>query len=172
MKSFKNRAPDDDGTLGPTSWRIRALKESDLEAAMAIERVSFPSPWSKAAFRQELNNPYSHCWVALEPNVHASERLAGYICCWMITDEVQIMNLAIRPVYRRHGVARRLLEFALADAMERGARRAILEVRPSNAAALSLYQSMQFREAGRRPRYYKDTGEDAIIMLRRLVPDP
>jgi ribosomal-protein-alanine N-acetyltransferase len=171
MKSYKNRAPDPCGVIEVGLLRVRALLESDLGAVLAIEQASFPSPWSKTFFLRELSNPLSHCWVAVEPEIATPTGLAGYLCFWVVRDEMQIMNLATHPAWRRRGVARGLLSLSLGYAVKRGATRAVLEVRPSNHAALGLYRSMQFNKVGGRPGYYGDTGEDAIVMLRKLHPD-
>ena len=88
----------------------------------------------------------------------------AYIIYWVVADEMHILNLAVHPQYRRRGLARRLLSLAMTQARELGAQVAWLEVRPSNDPALSLYHSFGFQEVGRRPRYYEDTQEDALLL--------
>jgi ribosomal-protein-alanine N-acetyltransferase len=170
MKSCKNQAPPRDKGSEGHGWKIRALQESDLETVLAIERMSFPSPWTKMLFQQEINNPVSHFWVVEKPGVPRSIGPIGYLCFWMLRDEVQIMNLAIHPRYRRGGIARWLLDRAFKYAKQRGLSRVVLEVRKSNLAAMNLYRSMQFQRVGTRPGYYRDTGEDAFVMMRKLKP--
>jgi ribosomal-protein-alanine N-acetyltransferase len=147
----------------------------DLDAVLAIERASFRSPWSRRLFEQELSNPLSRGWVALGPcpsglsgKLGPQGDLLAYVCVWVVHEEMHIMNLATHPSCRRQGVARALLGRVLAHAREAGVGRILLEVRPSNAAAQSLYSSLDFRVVGTRPGYYQDTGEDALIMIKEL----
>ncbi|OGK83461.1 MAG: ribosomal-protein-alanine N-acetyltransferase [Candidatus Rokubacteria bacterium GWC2_70_24] len=132
----------------------------DLDDVLAIERVSFKTPWSRAAFRYELaQNRVARCMVA-----RAGARLCGYLCLWEIGHEIHITNLAVHPEWRRRGIARALLESILADGRARGVLLAFLEVRPTNVEALGLYGSLGFRIIGERKGYYFDTGEDALVM--------
>jgi len=87
----------------------------------------------------------------------------GYIIYWVVAGEMHLLNLAVHPTHRRRGIARALLTAALEEARSQGADVVWLEVRPSNAAALALYQSFGFEEIGVRPGYYSDNGEDALL---------
>lgn len=132
----------------------------DLDEVLAVERASFATPWSRAAFRYEITqNRVARCAV-----VRGGGRLAGYLCLWEIGHEIHITNLAVHPEWRRQGVARALLDAALSEGRVRGVELAFLEVRPTNVEALSLYESLGFRVIGRRKGYYFDTGEDALVM--------
>lgn len=137
----------------------------DLEDVLAIERVSFHTPWSRAAFRYELTeNRVARCIVA-----RIGDRVGGYLCLWEVGHEIHITNLAVHPTFRRQGIGRRLLEPTLEAARRRGVSLALLEVRPTNAEAIGLYESLGFRVIGRRKGYYFDTGEDALVMESALV---
>ena len=139
---------------------IRRMTLDDLEQVVEIDRVSFSLPWPERSFRFELtDNPAARCWVA-----EMDGRVIGMLVLWMIVDEAHIATLATKPEFRRQGVAKQLLTQALTSALEEGARSAFLEVRESNAAAQSMYRKYGFVETGRRPRYYKDNDEDAILM--------
>jgi ribosomal-protein-alanine N-acetyltransferase len=142
---------------------IRWAALADVAAIWAIEKLSFPTPWSRWSFLTELAHHKSHTLVA-GPFPPAPWQTWGYLIFWVVLDEMHILNLAVAPEKRRGGVARRLLAAGLAQARELGAALAWLEVRPSNAAARSLYASFGFKEVGRRPRYYEDTQEDAILL--------
>jgi len=131
---------------------------------LEIERASFPSPWSLNAFRDEINRPVSHLWALI-----SDEEFAGYICFWVVEDEIRLMNLATHPEKRRKGLGCYLLTRMIKEGISKGVRRVWLEVRPSNAMARTLYLKMGFKEAGRRPLYYRDTNEDAIIMALSLL---
>lgn len=136
---------------------IRRLAYSDLPSVIGIERRSFGTPWSLAMFVLELSKPSGVCLAA-----HLDGRLVGYLVCSRYEAVWHLMNVAVDPEHRRDGVATRLIEEMLEQTGE-GARHT-LEVRVSNASAIQMYERFGFRHAGRRPRYYNDNGEDALIM--------
>jgi ribosomal-protein-alanine N-acetyltransferase len=140
------------------------MRAEDLDEVLAIERASFTMPWSRGAFLYEIQqNRVARCRVMREGG-----RIVGYVCVWEIADEIHVTNLAVHPTHRRQGLARTLLGGLLADAQARDIRLVVLEVRPSNREAITLYESFGFRVTGRRRGYYYDTGEDALIMEARL----
>jgi [ribosomal protein S18]-alanine N-acetyltransferase len=146
---------------------IRPMVFDDLSQVLQIDRVSFPIPWPERSYRFELQeNPASHLLVA-ELDQGPPGGVVGYIGLWLIVDEAHISTLAVDPKYRRMGIGQALLVAGLTAAARRGAELASLEVRASNAAALQLYRKFGFRRVGRRPRYYRDNGEDALLMIRR-----
>lgn len=100
------------------------------------------------------------------------QTVIGLGCLWAILEEAHITLLAIHPNYRRLGLGQLLLSALLQNAKQRQLEWATLEVRASNQVALSLYQKLDFQEVGRRRRYYKDTGEDALILWRSGLQDP
>ena len=132
----------------------------DVPEVLAIERRSFATPWTEENFRHEVEaNP-----VALNRVLRADGAVAGYVSAYLIAGELQINDIAVAPEMRRRGFGRRLLDDVLAIAQERAAVVATLEVRPSNAAARALYAARGFVEAGRRPGYYPESGEDALLL--------
>ncbi len=141
------------------SITIRSLGYSDLPQVIAIERRAFPTPWSLGMFVLELSKPSGICLAAV-----GDGHLAGYLICARYADVWHLMNIAVDPPSRRQGVATALLE----QMVQRAGHEAsyTLEVRPSNATAISLYERFGFRSSGTRRRYYHDTGEDAVIMWR------
>ncbi len=143
---------------------IREAGLTDLKSVFAIEKESFPTPWSRWTFLAELNQSLGHILVA-GPSPPLPWELWGYIVFWLVADEMHLLNLAVHPEKRRRGVARFLLQEALRRSRTLGAKAAWLEVRPSNIPALALYASFGFREVGRRPGYYQDTREDAILLV-------
>jgi ribosomal-protein-alanine N-acetyltransferase len=149
---------------------VEPMRLEDLEEVLAIERLSFSNPWSRHAFLYELrDNRAAQLWVARPAGAAAACRVAGYLCVWVIGDEVHVTNLAVRPEHRRQGIARRLLGTVLALYAGRGATRVALEVRPTNREARRLYESFGFRQVGRRKGYYFDTGEDALLLEADLA---
>jgi [ribosomal protein S18]-alanine N-acetyltransferase len=141
---------------------IRRAGLTDVRSLWEIEKVSFPSPWSLWCFLAEYANSKSTILVA-GPLPPEPWETWGYIIYWILADEMHLLNLAVHPAQRRRGIARFLLTAALDKARAQGAAVVWLEVRPSNAAALSLYHSFGFKEIGIRPGYYTDNGEDALI---------
>jgi ribosomal-protein-alanine N-acetyltransferase len=146
---------------------IRPLGYADLPQVIAIERRAFPTPWSLAMFVLELSKPSSICLAAVEPHRVRPGKLLGYVICSRYADVWHVMNIAVDPPRRRRGIGTALLEGVIERA---GVSQSYtLEVRPSNPGAIALYERLGFRTAGTRPRYYRDTGEDAVIMWR--TPD-
>jgi [ribosomal protein S18]-alanine N-acetyltransferase len=137
--------------------RVRRLAYSDLPAVIAIERRSFPIPWSLAMFVLELSKPSGICLAAI-----AADELLGYLVCSRYDQVWHLMNVAVAPEQRRLGVASRLLGRLFEEG--RGQLPFTLEVRVSNRQAIAMYERFGFRSAGVRPRYYHDNGEDALIM--------
>lgn len=130
---------------------------------LEIERNSFPSPWSLNSFSTEIDLSISHFWATLIDAV-----IEGYICFWIFANETHLMNLAVHPEWRGKGLGERLLCKMIEVGISEGAKRAWLEVRPSNLVARSLYEKAGFKKVGFRPRYYRETNEDAIIMSLSL----
>ncbi|MBI4638400.1 MAG: ribosomal protein S18-alanine N-acetyltransferase [Candidatus Rokubacteria bacterium] len=142
------------------------MRPEDLDEVVAIERVSFSMPWSRGAFLYEIQqNRVARCWVSRD-----GPRVIGYICVWEIGHELHITNIAVHPVWRRRGIGKALLGAVLDDAQGRAVRLVVLEVRPSNEGARTLYETFGFRVIGRRRGYYYDTGEDALVMEATLGP--
>jgi ribosomal-protein-alanine N-acetyltransferase len=140
--------------------RIRRLGYGDLPAVIAIERRAFPAPWSLAMFVLELSKPTSVCLGAVQDG-----ELIGYLICSRYHTVWHVMNIAVDRDRRRLGVATALIEHLFGETAE-GSPRYTLEVRVSNAEAISMYESFGFRSAGVRRRYYHDNNEDALIMWR------
>ena len=136
---------------------IRRLTYGDLPSVLAIERRSFRAPWSLAMFVLELSKPSGICLAAED-----RDGLVGFLVCSRYADVWHLMNVAVDEPRRRAGIASRMVE-TLLDEAGHGARYT-LEVRISNAGAISMYERLGFRPAGRRLRYYHDNGEDALIM--------
>lgn len=135
----------------------------DLEAVLAVETACFTNPWTRETLTWELE----HSDVARVYVLRVGEDpLVAFCSCWLIFDELHIHTLAVHPENRRQGHARALLDFVVRDAASQGARSATLEVRDSNVAALRLYERAGFAVKGRRPLYYENPVEDALILWR------
>jgi len=147
---------------------IEPMRVADIDMVLEIERRSFPTPWSRAAFVSELlDNDRAHYLVARTATQNGP-LVVGYIGLWLIAGEGHITNVAVHPDYRQRGIGRRLLEAAADLCRLRSARRMTLEVRVSNLVAQRLYRDLGFVSAGIRRGYYRDNNEDAIIMWKDL----
>lgn len=144
---------------------FRDLSRTDLPEVMAIENVSFPTPWTEAMILREFEAPHSiHRLAEREGHV------AGYMISWLTPPEAMIMSVAVHPELRRQGIGWALLADSFRVFRSAGIETVWLEVRLRNLAGQSLYQRFGFREAYRRRGYYQDTGEDAIVMVKKVPP--
>ena len=142
--------------------KLRSLTTDDLNAILELDQACFGGLWTMEGYQRELDSPNSELLGLLSPL--SSNKLVGMGCFWAILDEAHITILGVHPQYHRQGFGQALLYALLKTACDRGLERATLEVRASNVAAISLYQKFGFKTAGRRRRYYKDNGEDALIL--------
>lgn len=138
---------------------------SDLDGVMAIEEVSFPTPWSRRMFLEDFSREFSDTLVA----AGADDEVLGYAVCWTIAGESHLLNIAVHSARRGKGIGRALLSECIRRAARAGASVIFLEVRAGNEAAQRLYRSMGFVFRGIRKGYYTDTGgEDAVILDREV----
>jgi [ribosomal protein S18]-alanine N-acetyltransferase len=142
------------------NMEIRRMTVEDLPSVVELDSLSFSLPWPERSFRFELiENPASRCWV-----VEQDGKIVGMLVAWMLVDEAHIATIATHPDFRRRGIARNLLTYALRYMSKEGAVSSLLEVRESNIAAQEMYCKFGYEAVGRRRHYYKDTDEDAILM--------
>jgi [ribosomal protein S18]-alanine N-acetyltransferase len=148
-----------EGTVGdPLAIAVRKMQSADAADVPAIlKECSEAAQWSKESLGESLLS--STAWIA-----EYNGRVAGFLVGRAVADEFEILNMAVSPKHRRLGIAGRLVDEALCWSRTAGARRAYLEVRASNAAAISLYLGHGFTECGRRARYYLSPSEDAILL--------
>jgi ribosomal-protein-alanine N-acetyltransferase len=149
-----------------TAVDIRTLMLTHLSAIEEIERSSYTTPWSRSMFAGELAKPASVCLGAFE-----GEDLVGYLIISRYVDAWHVMNIAVRPEFRRRGIATALLERLFELTSDGSKRGYTLEVRVSNLGAIKLYERLGFSARGTRRGYYTDNREDALIMWRDAEPD-
>lgn len=143
--------------------QVRKAGPEDVGEILEIERLSFPTCWMQDFLRKEFHRPITRLWLAYLPGAPG---VAGYLSALRVLDELHLLQIATHPDYRRKGVASALLEHAQRN--EDGLKSILLEVRESNEEAKSFYRKMGFTLAGRRKRYYSDTGEDALLFNKEL----
>lgn len=152
------------------------LGPGDVSTVVALEQACFSMPWSEEQFRAAFHQPSFAAFGLRQAQAGAaraqqgmqSGALLGYISLYHALDELEILNIAVAPHSRRQGKGRKLLTLALQVARKMGIERAVLEVRVHNIPALRLYEGLGFACVGRRPKYYADTGEDALIYALSL----
>jgi len=151
------------------------MTEHDLLEVVEIEELSGISVWGWDAYHKELQSPQEVIMLVARPDQSIENQasfIAGFIVSRMVAGELHINNVAVRPEFRRRGIAAHLLAAVLAEGRRNGARVAFLEVRAANAAAQLLYRSRGFQVTGRRRRYYNHPVEDALLMSLLLEPWP
>ncbi|HMB57974.1 MAG TPA: ribosomal protein S18-alanine N-acetyltransferase [Arenimonas sp.] len=145
--------------------QIRPMRQADIEAVVAIEQRAYPFPWTAGIFRDCLRIGHQ-CWV-----FEARTGLIGYGVLSCAANEAHVLNICVAPEHQGHGHGRRILRRLIDLARWHMADRVFLEVRPSNPAAIALYNDEGFNEIGRRPNYYPASKgrEDALVMAMELL---
>ena len=140
-----------------------------LAEVLEIERLCFHDPWPASAFHAELGHAWSF-FYAIGPAGQGGRpaRLEGYIVAWLLPGDMHLLKMGVLPERRRRGLARRLLDAALARFAVAGGGSASLEVRPSNPTAQAFYQRMGFVQVGVRKKYYQRDREDALVLIRKI----
>lgn len=144
---------------GLNTVMLREMTEDDLAGVLRVEADCFEAPWTSGMFLGELRNPLSWHRLAVAENGES----VGFIVARFYGEVWHIMDLAVRPCSRGAGVGGRLLDELLGHTPRDVP--VLLEVREGNAGAIALYRSRGFRDSGRRPHYYADTGEAALLMV-------
>jgi len=145
---------------------IVEMKKTHLKMVLQIENESFPIPWSMEAFDYDLSqNDLAHYWV-----VRLKDRVIGYSGIWLVGNIAHITTICITGKYRGKGLGKWLLLKTMETAENLGAMRFTLEVRETNTEAIRLYESVGYRVVGRRRNYYREIGEDALVMWTGKPP--
>lgn len=149
----------------PEKYEFFRLTVQDVDAVVPLEQACFSLPWSTEQFFAAFEQGHFAAFGLRD----GQGALLGYVSFYHALDELEILNIAVAPHCRRQGKGRELLALALQVAKKMGIERAVLEVRVHNGPALRLYEGLGFACVGRRPKYYADTGEDALIYARTLT---
>lgn len=147
-------------------YTLVPMDRSHLAEVAELERLCFAVPWTEEMLAEELYNPTASFLVAEGPE----GEVFGYAGLHVVLDEGYIDNVAVRPSCRKQGIADRLLDTFCRFGQAHLAF-LTLEVRPSNTAAVALYEKHGFQEAGRRKGYYEDPKEDALLLTRTFGQD-
>ena len=141
--------------------KIIKMEECHVIQVAELEKLCFSDPWSEKSVASELNNQLSLWLVALD-----GDRVAGYVGSQTVLDETDMMNIAVHPDFRRQGVAEELVDALVLELRGMKSRCLTLEVRDSNLPALNLYNKLGFLQIGKRPNYYRNPKEDALILRK------
>ena len=140
---------------------LQVMTDAHVAQVAELEKLCFSDPWSENSVASELKNPLSLWLVALD-----DATVAGYVGSQSVLDEADMMNIAVHPDYRRQGIARQLVTELVAALAKKGVHSLALEVRASNAPAIALYEQLGIQQVGRRPNYYRNPKEDALILRK------
>ena len=141
--------------------RFLEMKAVHVPQVAALEKLCFADPWSENSVASELKNDLALWLVAMN-----DDTVVGYIGSQTVAGETDVMNIAVHPDWRRRGIAQSLIECLVVELKNRGSEALMLEVRASNAPAIALYEKLEFRQVGRRPNYYRNPKEDALILRK------
>lgn len=143
---------------------IRKMNLGDVSAIAELEKLCFSDPWSENSIASEVDNRLSYWLVAEVDGI-----VAGYVGSQTVLDAADMMNLAVSPDHRRKGIGQALVNALVEHLRQNKVIALLLEVRVSNTPAIALYESLGFEQVGRRPKYYHNPREDALIMRKELV---
>ena len=143
---------------------IVLMDESHVPQVAQLEKLCFSDPWSEKSIAGELENKLALWLVAVEDGV-----VAGYVGSQTVLGWTDMMNIAVHPDYRCRGIAEALVTELMGQLREKNCECLTLEVRASNEPAKALYQKMGFVQVGRRPNYYRNPKEDALILRMEFV---
>ncbi len=141
---------------------------NDLGPVLAIEQRLFQWPWGRLSFEGELACRNGHNYIVKSSIDGVGEQVAAYAFFRLVADEVHLLKIAVTPAWRRKGIATHLLQHCFAITAAQGATSVHLEVRPSNLPAIKLYLKLGFEVIGKRHKYYADSKEDALLMMKNL----
>ena len=148
-------------------WSITPFDEQHLDAVLSIEKASFKNPWQRNAFVGELVCDESMSYVVKCPPQQGGQVIA-YVCLRRTGSDMHLLKVAVEQSWRERGIAAELLDGCFRMAVKEGVRVVHLEMRPANTAAQALYKKLGFNIIGKRPKYYTDTGEDALALVKKL----
>lgn len=137
------------------------MQRQHVPQVAALERECFSDPWSEQSLAEELDNPLS-LWLVCQ----VDGEVCGYVGSQTVLGETDMMNVAVLPRARRQGIAQQLILELVVRLKQQGSHCLSLEVRPSNAPAVALYQGLGFSQVGRRPNYYRHPKEDGLILRK------
>lgn len=148
------------------TYIVRDMARDDIKRIAELEKICFRSPWSENSLRAELKNKVAHYRV-----IECCNAVIAYAGMWVLFEEAHITNVAVEPLSRGKGLGKAIMLDMMKTAASLKANSMTLEVRETNIVAQTLYFSLGFKNAGRRKKYYTDTGEDAFIFWNENIAE-
>jgi [ribosomal protein S18]-alanine N-acetyltransferase len=145
--------------------QVMLMLESDIDAVVEIEQVSFADPWKKSMFLTELKEP----GISIPLVIKDTDTVIGYAVLWQVMDEMHLGNFAVKPEYRKKRIGSQLLQYIIDMAVQKKVIKITLEVRQSNTAAIALYQRFGFKAVAIRRGFYTKPTEDGFVMLKSMI---
>jgi ribosomal-protein-alanine N-acetyltransferase len=150
-------------------WQLGTIRRAEeLEPVLAIEQQSFRWPWGRLSFEGELSCQNACNYIVKSGANGCGDQVIAYAFFRRAADELHLLKIAVSPAWRERGIATRLLERCFAINAKQGATSVHLEVRPTNTPAIELYLKLGFEVIGQRHKYYAETKEDAVLMIKNL----
>lgn len=150
------------------TWSVESMTAGDIDQILAIEQDIFPNPWNRISFENELNCEGSNNFIVKHKAGEQRFPVIAYISFRLVIDEMHLLKIGVDPTYQNRGIASRLLQKSMQMAAGKGATVVYLEVRLSNIGAITFYRKLGFKTIGKRARYYPETGEDALVLMKRI----
>jgi ribosomal-protein-alanine N-acetyltransferase len=145
---------------------IQKMDIKDLDEVLSIEISDPLTSWSKNMFMEEIRNPFAYCFV-MKMEEGSKQPVIGFICFRNVTDESELLNICVHPVYRQLGVGKKLMEFYIDFSRQRGSKTFYLEVHSSNHSAIHLYHLFSYQSSGIRKNFYQGKF-DALLMMKTV----
>ena len=149
-------------------WHLEAITPQDIDKILIIDRTAFKRPWHRKSFINELECDSAYSYAVRTQLADKRMEIIAYVIFRVALTEMNILRIAVTPDFKSKGVATWLLEQCFKIARQKKVNSAFIEVRPTNNAAIALYRKTGFQLVGTRPKYYPETGEDAMVMAKQL----
>ena len=149
-------------------WHLEAITPQDLDKILSIDRKAFKRPWHRKSFLEELVCENAYSYAVRSQRVDQRSEIIAYVFLRVLVTEMHILRIAVATEFQAMGVATWLLQQCFSLAKHKKVYSVYIEVRPSNETAIALYRKSGFQLLGRRPAYYPETGEDALVMVKHL----
>jgi ribosomal-protein-alanine N-acetyltransferase len=149
-------------------WHLEAITPQDLDKILNIDRNAFKRPWHRKSFLEELVCANAYSYVVKTQRVDYRKEIIAYVFLRVLLTEMHILRIAVTSEFQAMGVAKWLLQQCFNLAKRKKVDSVYIEVRPTNETAIALYRKSGFQLLGRRPAYYPETGEDALVMVKHL----
>ena len=149
-------------------WHLEAITPRDLDKILTIDHSAFKRPWHRKLFLDELACDNAYSYAVRTQVVDQGMKIIAFVFLRILLTEMHILRIAVAKEFQDRGVATWLLQQCFRLAKQKKVYSVYIEVRPTNKAAIALYRKSGFHLLGRRPRYYPETGEDALVMVKHL----